>query len=254
MTSPAAASSLELDRPEVIVVDIEGTLSSSWYVQEELYPYSRERFPDYFEKHSHKPEVASVRRQIIEREGLDDSASAQELAAVLETWMDRGEMPAPLRTMHALIWKEGFAAGQFVSPFFDDAIPALRSWSEQKIPVFVFSNGAVPAQRAWFTHSPEGDLIPLIKGHFSPESTGSKQEASSYRNIAHDVAEIFGKPREKFLFFSDQVEALDAARLAGWGTVGVRRPGDQYYDAGVGDHPEVRRLDRVRFTGRYAGR
>lgn len=254
MPEPTAANALVLDRPEVIVVDIEGTLSSTWYVRDELYPYSRTRFVGYFEKHAQQPEVARARRQIIELAGLEESASAQDLAGVLETWMDQGEMPAPLRSMHALIWKEGFAAGKFVSPFFDDAIPALRTWSEQNIPVFIFSNGAVPAQRAWFSHSPEGNLIPLIKGHFSPESAGSKHEVSSFRNITHDVAEALGKPREKFLFFSDQVEALDAARQAGWGTVGVRRPGDQYYDVGVGDHPEIQRLDQIRFIRRYASR
>ncbi len=254
MPEPAAANALVLDRPEVIVVDIEGTLSSTWYVRDELYPYSRKRFTSYFEEHSHKPEVVRARRQIIEMAGLDSSATAEDLTGVLEAWMDEGEMPAPLRTMHALIWQEGFAAGQFVSPFFDDAIPALRTWSEQSIPVFIFSNGTLPAQRAWFIHSPEGNLIPLIKGHFSLESAGSKHEVSSFRNITHDVAEALGKPREKFLFFSDQVEALDAARKAGWDTVGVRRPGDQFYDAGVGDHPEIQRLNQVRFIRRYASR
>ena len=254
MPEPAAANALVLDRPQVIVVDIEGTLSSTWYVRDELYPHSRKRFVGYFEEYSHTPEVARARRQIIEMAGLDASASSEELAGVLESWMDRGEMPAPLRTMHAMIWKEGFAAGEFVSPFFDDAIPALRSWAEQSIPVFIFSNGAVPAQRAWFSHSPEGNLTPLISGHFSLESAGSKQDVSSFRNITHDVAEALGKPREQFLFFSDQVEALDAARQAGWDTVGVRRPGDQYYDAGVGNHPEIQSLNQVRFIRRYASR
>ncbi|PZP25428.1 MAG: acireductone synthase [Kocuria rhizophila] len=232
MPEPAAANALVLDRPEVIVVDIEGTLPSTWYVRDELYPYSRKRFTGYFEEYSHKPEVARARRQIIDLAGLDSSATAEDLTGVLEAWMDEGQMPAPLRTMHALIWQEGFAAGEFVS----------------------FSNGTLPAQRAWFSHSPEGNLIPLIKGHFSLESAGAKHEVSSFRNITHDVAEALGKPREKFLFFSDQVEALDAARQAGWNTVGVRRPGDQFYDAGVGDHPEIQRLNQVRFIRRYASR
>ncbi|WP_223286362.1 hypothetical protein [Kocuria atrinae] len=93
MPEPAAANALVLDRPEVIVVDIEGTLSSTWYVRDELYPYSRKRFTSYFEEYSHKPEVARARRQIIEMAGLDSSATAEDLTGVLEAGWTRGRCP-----------------------------------------------------------------------------------------------------------------------------------------------------------------
>ena len=52
-------------------------------------------------------------------------------------------------------------------------------------------------------------------------------------------------PAGQLLFFSDLVEELDAARADGWGTVGVRREGDQYFDRGVGDHPEISSFEQV---------
>ena len=42
---------------------------------------------------------------------------------------------------------------------------------------------------------------------------------------------------------------LDAARTAGWHTVGVRRRGDQYYDQGVGDHLAVHSFDEIDLSG-----
>ena len=38
---------------------------------------------------------------------------------------------------------------------------------------------------------------------------------------------------------------IDAAREAGWHTVGVRRPGDAHFEAGVGHHLEVATFDAL---------
>lgn len=252
MTKPTAANSLLLVRPDVIVLDIEGSLSSPWYATEILYPYARERFADYLYNRSYHPRVSAARRGTVERAGLPPTAGTEEIVTVLETWLDEGRTPAPLRELNGLIWEDAFAAGELVPPFYEDAIPTMRSWAERGIPLFLYSSGAVPSQRAWLRYSPEGDLLPMIKGHFDTTTAGSKEEVSSFRNITHDIAEALGRPRERFLFFSDRVAELDAARAAGWGTVGIRRPGSRFYDEGVGDHPEVQRLDQVRFVDRYS--
>lgn len=252
MTKPAAANSLVLVRPDVIVLDIEGSLSSPWYAFETLYPYARERFAEYLDNRSYHPQVTSARRGTIERAGLPADAGTDEVVAVLEGWLDEGRTPVSLRELNGVIWQDAFASGELVPPFYEDAIPALRSWAERGIPLFVYSSGAVPAQRAWLQYSPEGNLLPMIKGHFDTKTAGSKKDVSSFRNITHDIAEALGKPRERFLFFSDRVAELDAARKAGWDTVGVCRPGSKFYDEGVGDHPEIQRLDQVRFVDRYS--
>jgi len=38
-------------------IDIEGTTSSTWFVQRTLYPYSRERFAEYLATHRDRPDV-----------------------------------------------------------------------------------------------------------------------------------------------------------------------------------------------------
>lgn len=147
----------------------------------------------------------------------------------------RGPQGDPLKTLQGLIWSEGFARGDLVSHFYDDVVPALRSWHAAGVRLHVYSSGSVAAQRAWFRSSPEGDLLPLVEGLYDTENAGPKQEPASYATIATALGEAPGR----ILFLSDRPGELDAARAAGWQAVGVRRPGEPYYEQGVGDHPQA---------------
>ncbi|MDO5670310.1 MAG: acireductone synthase [Corynebacterium sp.] len=231
---------ITLPRPSVIVLDIEGTTSSTWFVHDTLYPYSRDRFADVLSREGH-PDVERARGQIIEEAGLDPEAGVDKLVAALEGWLDSDEKRTPLKTLQGLIWAEGFTAGDLTAHFYPDAIPAIRSWHEQGIDLKIFSSGSVNAQTSWFGNSPEGDLLPMFSGHFDTENAGPKKIATSYANIRQAI----GVPAEQILFLSDLVEELDAARADGWGTVGVRRAGDQYFDRGVGNHPEISSFEQV---------
>lgn len=236
--------SVTVPRPDAIVLDIEGTTSSTWFVHDTLYPYSRERFGQWLEEHADHPDVARARGQIIDEAGLGQDASTSELVEALETWLVSDEKRTPLKTLQGLIWADGFSRGDLTSHFFADSIPAIRSWHEQGIDLKIFSSGSVSAQKAWFGNSPEGSLLEMFTGHFDTENTGPKKVASSYAAIR----EAIGVPADKILFFSDLVEELDAAREDGWHTVGVRREGDQYFNRGVGDHPEIRSFEEVEWA------
>jgi enolase-phosphatase E1 len=206
-----------------LVLDIEGTTSSTSFVYDTLYPYARERLPAWVAAHPDDPWVAS----------LGGGAVAQ-----LERWMDADDKATALKAIQGRIWEEGFAAGDLTSHFYPDAIPALRRWRGGGRSLWVFSSGSVTAQRAWFGHSPEGDLRGLIAGWFDTETAGPKKEQASYERIA---AVVGSSP----VFLSDVTAELDAARAAGWATIGVRRPGDRWYESGVGGHPEVASFDEV---------
>jgi len=114
-----------------------------------------------------------------------------------------------------------------------------------RTPALHFSSGSVRAQRAWFGHSPDGDLLPLLSGHVDTENIGPKRAPDSYRAI---TAATGGQPRQT-VFLSDLVSELDAARAAGWHTVGVRRPGEPHYADGVGDHLEASSFDQLDLSG-----
>jgi len=227
-----------------VVLDIEGTTSSTWFVHDTLYPYSRARFARWIAAHAHEPEVArqlDAVRSLVGRADLDLDG----IVAQLGTWLDGDEKVTPLKALQGWIWDEGFAAGELTSHFFPDAIPAMRSWRAAGLRLVIFSSGSVAAQRALFAHTPEGDLLPLLSTHFDTENAGPKRSPASYAVIARALGE---DPR-RIVFLSDLTAELDAARQAGWHTVGVVRAGDQYADAGVGDHPAARSFDEVDLTG-----
>lgn len=228
-----------------VVLDIEGTTSSTWFVHETLYPYSRERFRDWIGGHADRPDVAAQVDAVRELAGEPD-ADLDRVVWWLNHWLDGDQKITPLKAFQGWIWAEGFAAGDLVSHFFDDAIPAIRRWHASGLTLAIFSSGSVDAQRAWFGNTPEGSILDLFGGrHFDTENTGPKRESQSYRTIAASL----GFEPGQIVFLSDLVAELDAAREAGWHTVGVRREGDQYYDQGVGDHLAIESFDQLDLSG-----
>jgi len=231
---------VEVREPLMVVVDIEGTTSATRFVVERLYPYSRERFARWIDEHGGDPEVTRAVAQVRELIGEPRAGTAR-IVAALNSWLDRDEKITPLKALQGGIWEHGFATGQLTAHFYPDVIPALRAWKAAGHELHVFSSGSVSAQRAWFGHSPEGDLLPLLSGLFDTENAGPKRVAESY----HTIAAAVGADASRMVFLSDLAAELDAARAAGWHTVGVRRPGEAHDRQGVGDHLEVASFDQV---------
>jgi enolase-phosphatase E1 len=217
-----------------VVLDVEGTTSATAFVHDTLFPYARDRLAAWVA--AHRDEEA-VRARLDEDRGLvgDPDADEATVVAQLQRWIDEDAKVTPLKALQGWIWDEGFTAGELTSHFFPDVVPALRRWAAEGRAVWVFSSGSVIAQQAWFAHSPEGDLRPLLAGYFDTENAGPKRDPHSY----HRIAAAIQRPPLEIVFLSDVAAELDAARAAGWHTVGVRRPGEPCFAAGVGDHAAV---------------
>jgi enolase-phosphatase E1 len=86
-----------------------------------------------------------------------------------------------------------------------------------------------------------------VRTTYDLADAGGKREADSYRRIAATI----GAAPDSVLFLSDVGAELDAATLAGWQAVGVRRAGDPW-GVTVGDYPTVGSLNGVwlRASGR----
>ncbi|MFE3857234.1 acireductone synthase [Streptomyces griseorubiginosus] len=225
---------------DAVVLDIEGTTSATGFVVDVLYPYSRARFAALLAERSGDPEVARAVARVREEIGEPD-ADAARVEKALNSWLDEDRKATPLKTLQGLIWSEGFARGDLVSHFYDDVVPELRAWHASGVRLYVYSSGSVAAQRAWFTNSPEGDLTSLLSGLYDTENAGPKQDPESY----HRIASATGLAGDRLLFLSDRPGELDAARAAGWHAVGVRRPGEPYFEQGVGDHTAVGTFDEI---------
>jgi enolase-phosphatase E1 len=200
-----------------VVVDIEGTTSSITYVHDHLFPYSRERLPGWLAEHADSPEVVAALADTRELSGRPD-ADTEELVAILRGWIDEDRKAGPLKTVQGLIWADGYARGELRSHVYADVPPALRSWTAAGRPVYVYSSGSVLAQRQWFGHCPQGDLLPYLAGHFDTANAGPKRESASYRSIAEQV----GVAGAELLFLSDVRGTRRATRAGRWSACGGR--------------------------------
>ncbi|TDC82864.1 acireductone synthase [Micromonospora sp. KC606] len=230
----------------VAVLDVEGTTSSISYVHERLFPYAYRVMPVWLAAHSGEPEVASALRSAASLAGRPE-ADRSEIVDILRDWIRRDAKIAPLKTIQGLIWQDALASGALVSHVYDDVPRALRAWTERGLVVHIFSSGSVAAQRAWFRHSPHGDLLPYLTGYFDLENAGAKDSPDSYRLIARSI----GAAPPSIVFLSDVTAELDAASTAGWHTVAVQRE-----DAPPvpGDHLAVADFDQLDLHGDPAGR
>jgi enolase-phosphatase E1 len=223
---------------EAVVLDIEGTTSSTAFVTTTLFAYSRDHFAEYLGAHPSEQLVNEVRDEA----GEPDADDAR-VVEILQAWVDADAKVTPLKTLQGWIWRDGFALGDLTSHLFADVEPALRAWHGQGLTLAIFSSGSVDAQQAWFGHSPAGDLQPLISAYFDTENAGPKRDPDSYRKIATAL----GVDGSAIAFLSDARAELDAARTAGWHTVGVDRPGEPLAAQGFGDHWTLRSFAAVDF-------
>ena len=217
-----------------VVLDVEGTTSSTESVLGGLYAYARPRLGPWISGHGDDPDVARAVADVRASAGLGEDAPVEDVVRVLHGWMDSDVKATPLKTLQGQIWADGFAAGALTAHFFDDVAPALRSWHASGLRLAVFSSGSVASQRPWFRHTTAGDLSDLVEDHFDTANAGAKREAASYSRIAQALGVGSG-----LLFLSDVPAELDAAAAAGWATVGVARPGEPQEHADFGSHPVV---------------
>ncbi|MCW3819853.1 acireductone synthase [Micromonospora sp. DR5-3] len=211
-----------------VVLDIEGTVSPLSAVHDVLFPYARARIESWVrqDRPGTRDVVAGVRGLLGEESGLDDVVRA------LLDWHDENAKHSPLKTLHGLIWEQGFLAGELSGVVYADVPPALAEWHRLGTPCWIYSSGSALAQRLWFSRSDQGDLLGYLAGHFDTVTGGPKGEPASYWRIAHAI----DTAARDILFLSDSRAELDAARTAGWRAVGVRRPG---CETEFGVHPVV---------------
>ncbi|RKG85867.1 acireductone synthase [Corallococcus terminator] len=203
--------------PVAIVTDVEGTTSSVAFVRDVLFPFARKHLAEYVALHGQQSTVRqclSDARTLAGEPGLDDVGTV----ALLQRWLREDRKATPLKTLQGLIWAEGYSRGELKGHVYADAARELRAWHGRGLRLYVYSSGSVAAQKLLFGYSIEGDLTPLLSGHFDT-TTGPKLEAASYTKIAQALALSPGD----ILFLSDSVAELDAARQAGLRTACLDR-------------------------------
>ncbi|KAG4423344.1 hypothetical protein IFR04_003578 [Cadophora malorum] len=138
---------------------------------------------------------------------------------------------APLKNLQGYIWLSGYESGELKCPLFKDVLPAFKRWREQGKRIVIYSSGSVAAQKLLFRYTEDGDLTGFLEGYFDTVNAGMKGERESYTKIFEAMREVEGDGKSvedigRWLFCSDRVEEVDAAREAGMQAVVVVREGN----------------------------
>ena len=222
-----------------VLLDVEGTTSAIAFVHEVLFPYADAHLDAYVAAHRDEPDVAHAMVDAARLANEERDADDATVLAHLHAWIAEDRKATPLKALQGLIWAEGFARGQLHGHVYPDAAAGLRRWHGAGLRLYVYSSGSVEAQRTLFADSDQGDLTPLLSGHFDT-TTGPKRERSSYAAIAHAI----GLAPADVVFLSDVDAELDAARAAGMQTVRLLRPGDTPPGATT-SHPRAVSFDEL---------
>ena len=151
-----------------------------------------------------------------------DDKSPELIAAYLRFLIDADRKSSPLKSIQGKIWQSGYESGELKSVMFADVPRAFDRWYEKGIIIAIYSSGSILAQKLIFKYSNYGDLTRYISNYFDT-AVGHKRETESYQKIA--ATPSFPQV-ENFLFISDIIEELDAAKNAGLQTLLAVRQGN----------------------------
>jgi enolase-phosphatase E1 len=151
--------------------------------------------------------------------------SPEALSAHFNDLVSRDVKISYLKDLQGYLWVKGYESGEIRCPLFLDVHPSFLNWQKAGVPIVIYSSGSVAAQELLFQYTnskPNADLRPFISGYFDTVNAGMKKDASSYQRIAASRKEEIAK----WLFLSDRVEEVEAAKEAGMQSLIVVREGN----------------------------
>ena len=92
--------------------------------------------------------------------------------------MDGDAKATGLKSLQGLIWKSGFESGEMRAHVYEDVVPAIDAWKAAGRDVRIYSSGSIAAQKLFFGHSEQGDLLDRFSGHYDTTSGGKKEQGS----------------------------------------------------------------------------
>ncbi len=205
------------------------------------YPYSLSALPETLTSKWDSPTFAPYRDAF----PAEYRASPAALAAHVQDLVARDVKASYLKSLQGFLWKEGYQNGALKAPLFPDVLPTLTAWHSAGVALMIYSSGSVPAQKLLFQHtsvvgeeaavsssassdSPPDlgrDVTPLFSDYFDTVNAGPKTASASYSAIlaAHQADY---PTASRWLFLSDNVLEVDAAKQAGLQSYVVQRPGN----------------------------
>jgi len=208
---------------KVVLLDIEGTVCPISFVKDVLFPYALQALPETLATQWDSPSFQPYRSAF----PAEYRTSSEAFESHVRDLMSQDLKIPYLKSLQGHLWLRGYESGQIRCPLFPDVHPSLLRWHEAGIAIVIYSSGSVAAQKLLFQYTnatPDADLRGLIEpeGYFDTVNAGMKQEKTSYEKIAATRKVDVGK----WLFLSDNVKEVSAAREAGMRSFVVVREGN----------------------------
>jgi enolase-phosphatase E1 len=216
----------------VILLDIEGTTTPVDFVYKTLFPFASRKLESFLREHAREPEIRTLVEELRSQQEIDAKSGLQppswgndseeerlcSCVAYGQWLIAKDSKYTPLKSLEGKIWQQGYASGELQGEVYPDVPVAFERWKRQKKIVCIYSSGSTLAQQLLFRTTRCGDMTPHISNYFDTR-VGAKTEAESYRRIADSMAHS----PEQFLFISDAVKEVEAARSAGMQTLRCAR-------------------------------
>ncbi|KAH8879407.1 enolase-phosphatase E1 [Thozetella sp. PMI_491] len=225
----------------VVLLDIEGTVCPISFVKDVLFPYALEALPETLKTKWDSPQFAQYKDAF----PPEHSGSQEAVSDHVKDLMSRDVKISYLKSLQGYLWQRGYQTGQLKAPLFPDVAPKFDAWKKDRVRIIIYSSGSVPAQKLLFKHTngQPADLIPLITDFFDTVNAGPKMEASSYEKI---LSKYKRYPAEEWLFLSDNVKEVEAAKQAGMQSYIVERPGNaDLSDEARKEHKVIQSFDEI---------
>jgi enolase-phosphatase E1 len=208
----------------VILLDIEGTTTPVDFVYKTLFPFASRKLESFLRVHAREPEIRTRMEELRSQHELDtkngleppgwtngsEEARLRSCVAYGQWLIAKDSKCTPLKSLEGKIWQHGYESGELRGEVYPDVLVAFERWKRQEKIICVYSSGSTVAQQLLFRTTPFGDLMPHISTYFDTR-VGAKTQPESYKKIADAVA---CRP-DQFLFISDSVKEVEAARAAG---------------------------------------
>lgn len=211
-----------MTKPDVVLLDIEGTITSIEFVHQVLFPLSLKKMDSFIEENISQADLSTTLMQFAQKENIIETGRSAivPIANRLKELVKNDVKDPTLKLVQGKIWKSAFEREEVKSDIYEDAFTQMQKWHSEGIRLYIYSSGSVEAQKLVFQYSVFGDLRHLISGYFDTR-VGGKKEVDSYKKIVKEI----GITPEKIFFLTDISEEAFAAQQASINVARVIRPG-----------------------------
>lgn len=247
---------MKIKRPKAIILDIEGTTTSSSYYPSAVAPYIRNNTENYLKNHWNEEHVQSIvkdlRQQaqqnpempkIIERNQGTLAEVQKSALNHIEFLYRTNTTTIALLYFQMYIWLEGQMRGLLKTHIFRDVAEMMYKWKmEDRINIYIYSSARADVQMLMFACTEFGSLLHLIDGHFDSK-IGAKTANDTYQRIAQAIQQ----PPQSIVFLTDDAKEARSAKNSNYRVLLVKRERKTFSPIEHAQFDVINSFDKLKF-------